>query len=253
MSQDQILAKLLSYIAYQTPIKSVYKPDKNIVERCRLEAQEILQGYKWTDERRQDIQKYINDYKAKADNLIIINPRNPNIDTLLAEAKKVKRLTGEAPILFIDYIQLLQGNDKQDAQTIIKEATKKLKDYAIDNDTLVFIITAYNRDSTRTHGKATLESGRDTSDIEYSSDYIISINFTEYEKGNSDADIEELKNGDEQESTRQMTLKVLKNRLGATGDKINYEYKAKYNTYIEKDYFKKDAQQKQNFNKNEII
>lgn len=230
MSQDQILAKLLSYISRTTPYT-----DARIGGHF-YEAHEILKGYEWTDDKRQEIQKIIESYKPKADNLIIINPRNPNIDTLLAEAKKVKRLTGEAPILFIDYIQLLQGNDKQDTQTILKEASKKLKDYAIDYDTLVFTITAYNRDSTRTHGKATLESGRDTSDIEYSSDYIISINFTEYEAGKSEADIEELKKGNEQ-GERKMTLKVLKNRLGTTGDKINYDFIPQYNLYKEAGYF----------------
>lgn len=230
MSQDQILAKLLSYISRVTPYT-----DARIGGHF-YEAHEILKGYEWTDDKRQEIQKIIESYKPKADNLIIINPRNPNIDTLLAEAKKVKRLTGEAPILFIDYIQLLQGNDKQDTQTILKEASKKLKDYAIDYDTLVFTITAYNRDSTRTHGKATLESGRDTSDIEYSSDYIISINFTDYEAGKSDADIEELKKGNEQ-GERKMTLKVLKNRLGTTGDKIDYDFIPQYNLYKEAGYF----------------
>lgn len=230
MSQDQILAKLLSYISRTTPYT-----DARIGGHF-YEAHEILKGYEWTDDKRQEIQKIIESYKPKADNLIIINPRNPNIDTLLAEAKKVKRLTGEAPILFIDYIQLLQGNDKQDTQTILKEASKKLKDYAIDYDTLVFTITAYNRDSTRTHGKATLESGRDTSDIEYSSDYIISINFTDYEAGKPDADIEELKKGNEQ-GERKMTLKVLKNRLGTTGDKINYDFIPQYNYYKEAGYF----------------
>jgi replicative DNA helicase len=241
MSQDQILAKLISYVGYQTPIKSYYKPDKDLIDRYRLEAHEILQGYKWTETRKQDIQKLIDSYKDKAKNLIVLNPRKPNIDTLLAEAKKVYNVTHKAPILFIDYIQLLQGQTQQDTQTILKEASKKLKDYAIDYDTLVFTITAYNRDSTRTHGKATLESGRDTSDIEYSSDYILSINFMDYEAGNSDADIELLKKGDEKTGVRKMTLKVLKNRLGTTGDKINYDFDAKYNTYIEADYFKENT------------
>ena len=246
MSQDQIIAKLLSYISRTTPYT-----DARIGGHF-YEAHEILKGYEWTDDKRQEIQKIIESYKPKADNLIIINPRNPNIDTLLAEAKKVKRLTGEAPILFIDYIQLLQGNDKQDTQTILKEASKKLKDYAIDYDTLVFTITAYNRDSTRTHGKATLESGRDTSDIEYSSDYIISINFTDYEAGKPDADIEELKKGNEQ-GERKMTLKVLKNRLGTTGDKINYDFIPQYNLYKEAGYFKSDAKQVNNYDTNKMV
>ena len=247
MSKDQILAKLLSYVGYKTPYT-----DARIGKHC-YEAHEILKGYEWTDDKRLEIEKLINGYKDKASNLIVINPRNPNIDTLIAEAKKVKRLTGEAPILFIDYIQLLQGNDKQDTQTILKEASKKIKDYVIDYDTLAFTITAYNRDSTKAHGKATLESGRDTSDIEYSSDYIISVNFTEYEAGKSEADIEELKKGDAT-GKRKMTLKVLKNRLGTTGDKINYDYIPKYNTFEEKDYFTNNNNvQTQNYDTKNII
>ena len=248
MSKDQILAKLLSYVAYKTPYTMYYNESVEAdIHSHSLEAQEILKGYEWTDETKKEIEKIIKGYKDKASNLIVINPRNPNIDTLIAEAKKVKRLTGEAPILFIDYIQLLQGNDKQDTQTILKEASKKIKDYVIDYDTLAFTITAYNRDSTKAHGKATLESGRDTSDIEYSSDYIISVNFTKYEAGESEADIEDLKKGDET-GTRKMTLKVLKNRLGTTGDKINYDYIPKYNIFTETDYFNnKNNVQMQNY------
>ncbi len=241
MSKDQILAKLLSYTGYNTPYKSIYKPDKDIINGHYMTANEILKGYEWTDEKRQEIQKLIDNFKDKASNLIVINPRSPNIAEIIQQAYKVKKITHEAPILFIDYIQLLQGNDKQDAQAIIKEATKTLKDYVIDNDTLAFTITAYNRDSTRTHGKATLESGRDTSDIEYSSDYILSINFTDYEAGNSDKDIEELKKGDEKTGTRKMTIKVLKNRLGTTGDKINYDFIPQYNVYKEAEYFNSNS------------
>lgn len=203
-----------------------------------MTASEILQAYKLEKWGQEQLKKLIDDFRDKARNLIVMNPRTPTIDTILEEAEKVKALTGEAPILVIDYLQLLQGNPKQDAQTIIKEASKKLKDYVICNDTLCFIMTAYNRDSTKARGKATIESGRDTSDIEYSSDYILSINFTEYENENSQADIEELKKGYGETGKRYMTIKVLKNRLGTTGDKINYDFIPMYNVFEEKDYFK---------------
>ena len=243
MSKDNILAKLLSYVGYRTPFNDAK------ISHHYYEAGEILQGYKWDNDRKEEIAGLMEAYKDRAKNLIVMKPQKPTIDTILDEAEKVRRITGEAPILFIDYLQLLQGTPKQDAQAVIKEATQKLKDYVIKNDTLVFTIIAYNRDSTKGHGKATIESGRDTSDIEYSSDYILSINYEEYEKGNSDKDLEELKH----EEARKMTIKVLKNRLGTTGDKINYDFIAKYNTYIEKEYFKRDTQPQQSYNKSNLI
>lgn len=250
MSKDYILAKLLSYVGYITPYTNAR------IGLHSLTADEILKGYEWTQDRQEVVKELIEIFKDKADNLIVMKPQKPNIDSLLAEAEKVKASTGEAPILFIDYLQLLQATDKMknaDAQTIIKDATQKLKDYVIKYDTLAFIITAYNRDSTRTHGKATLESGRDTSDIEYSSDYILSINFTDYEQGDSDKDIEELKKGNEK-GERKMTLKVLKNRLGTTGDKINYDFIPKFNIFTEKEYFKpKQKQQNQNYDKSKVL
>ena len=247
MSKDYILAKLLSYVGYITPYTDAR------INAHYIEAGEILKGYEWTQERQAEVKELIDIFKDRASNLIVMKPQKPNIDNLIAEAERVKAITGEAPILFIDYLQLLQATDKMknaDVQTIIKDATQKLKDYVIKYDTLAYTITAYNRDSTRTHGKATLESGRDTSDIEYSSDYILSINFTDYEQGNSDKDIEELKQAD----TRKMTIKVLKNRLGTTGDKINYDFIPKYNAYIEKEYFKQQqTQQQQNYNKDNLV
>ena len=104
-----------------------------------------------------------------------------------------------------------------------------MKGYAIQYDTFVFAISANNR-AANTSGIVSLDSGRDTSAIEYSADIQLSLNYAaladrrkkdngEYYKASNPDDMAELQRGDAN-GNREMLVQVLKNRLNAPGGKL---------------------------------
>lgn len=216
MSTDQIISKLISKRGYQ------YK-------NYKLTSEEILKGYEYTETKEEQINEIIRDLEIDSNNLMIINPPKPTIENIMMTINDYVKNTGEKPLIVIDYLQLIQSEKIEDKAETIKRANKLLKQYAIDNDTIVFIITALNRGD-KTDKKVNISSGRDTSDIEYSSDYFIGLNFTSWELGKTDTTEEEEK----VKQPRQMTIKLLKNRLGNTGQ-ANYNYYSAYNYFEEID------------------
>ena len=216
MSTDQIISKLISKRGYQ---------DKNY----KLTSEEILKGYEYTETKEEQINEIIRDLEIDSNNLMIINPQKPTIENIMMTINDYVKDTGEKPLIVIDYLQLIQSEKVEDKAETIKRANKLLKQYAIDNDTIVFIITALSRGD-KTDKRVNISSGRDTSDIEYSSDYFIGLNFTSWELGKTDTTEEEEK----AKQPRQMTIKLLKNRLGNTGQ-ANYNYYSAYNYFEEID------------------
>lgn len=175
MSREQLIARSLAKI-----IKKKYHAD--------MEIPQILQGYKWSDSQRPKVEAAIKKYTEKIAPFICYNPEpkgktdatNPAeihqiIKLAQAEAERATAAGLNAPILVIDYLQLIEAEGQDDKTEIIKTALRLLKGYAIKYNTIVFVITAHKRDG----GEAsTMESGRDTSNIEYSADLLLALDYT---------------------------------------------------------------------------
>lgn len=221
MSADQVISKSLSRLTWELTA------DKE--KACS--SVQILKGYEWQNmskDRLETIQEARETFETYAKNIYIFDVGHSNINEIINAAQEHKTRTGSAPLLVVDYLQILapcEGKSEEVAP-IVKDAVKKLKDYSISCDAIVFAVTAFNRASANT--RASLESSRDTSGIEYSSDYNFSLTFSDVENGEQ-ANIDELKRKD----PRDITLKILKNRLGATGERVLLEYRAAYNHFTE--------------------
>lgn len=221
MSREQLLARSLARIAYRNGYHSI-------------STQEILQGYKWSISTEEAVLEAADEYKRDIAGHLLYNPGEPStdLDAIMQKIQDEKKRLGHAPLVILDYLQLvtgqINGRDEDNVATI-KRTMQRLKEYAIRDDTTVIIITANNRDSMKT-GESGLNSSRDTSTIEYTSDALIGIEFTavttgekkidevrayrrKYWKDPSDpaavADYEQYCTG--------YTLKVNKNRHGAEG------------------------------------
>lgn len=207
MSREQLMARSLSRIAY------------GMGER--ITAPEILQGYQWTNQQKNIVYNAAEVFKDVSSG-IVYNPDDitPDIDSILdyieREAESAERSGSPAPIVVIDYLQLLAGKPKEDIQDSIKRALFGLKKYAISHDTIVFCILASNRESNKS-GKITLESGRDTSAIEYTADVFLGLYYEDAE--NLDA------------QPRDIVLDVLKSRFSGLG-KMKLKFYSAYSTFI---------------------
>lgn len=204
MSREQMIAKILSARIFQ----------KNRSVENIITALDILQGYKWTEEQERQIREAAEEYRTTIEPYLSFKPESIGTDNaelkkyLEEQAEAAKKNGQEAPAVVVDYLQLLKVPGME-----IKEALQQilytLKEYANRHYTFVIGVSAKRRD--KDSKKITMDSGRDSSNIEYSADYMLGLNYYDIEVNNvkKDDEIEEMK----RENPRRMALTLLKGRM----------------------------------------
>lgn len=231
MSREQMIAKSLS-------------------ARCTLAGEpmttlEVMQGYRWTPNQREAVTNALDQYRERVAPKLDYNPDGitGDLEKLTGYLDRIgerARAAGEpGPVVVLDYLHLLTWPG-EDVANVIKKSMQVLKEYAINYDTVSIAISATNRDSNRA-GRITMESGRDSSGIEYTGDYILSLNYYQVDQGNvktSDNDKMAVLTG---RPWRQMLLRVLKNRFGIAGRPARvYFHSAGNRFYAEDDFLPED-------------
>lgn len=223
MSREQMLAKAISAKGYRG-------------RGLNLGTTEILQGYNWKPEERAKIESIVEEYRQENHPYIKYNPAGTSSDInsllsfLTATGKAAKKAGKTAPAIVVDYLHLLTSSDNIDAQELIKQAVTGLKQYAMDYNSFVIAITAVNRESMK-KGQLTMSSGRDSSNIEYTGDYQISLNYTEVDDGKVDPQNAQKMAELQMKPRREMTLRLLKNRFGVQGKAAKVTFDAKHNLF----------------------
>lgn len=227
MSEEQIQAKVFSNIAYTTGGKQI-SSDRffNLYDRNTM-----------TEASKKQILEMIKS-RTELQNLFVIHQSNL-LDEIIKKVEEInnaiRETESESPILIVDYLQYLQGKTKEDTQSLIKRATAFFKDYAIKNDTIVIVLTANNRESTKEKQRTMFSGGRDSSDIEYSSDYNLQINFAEWEEyqgNNRESELHslnELKN----QNPKEISFTLHKARMGQSGKMMKFSFNGITNTFEE--------------------
>ena len=220
MSREQILARSIARIAAQNGDK--------------VKPTEILQGYQWTIEQEDAILTAAEAYKRDIAPRMVYNPDGvtADLDGILAyletETERAQAAGNPAPLVVLDYLQIVTGKEREDDAAIIKRAVRGLKDYAIRNNTTVFVIIAHNR-AANSSGNVTMESGRDTSALEYSADLQLGLAFTKCLKrnGKPGKSLDDLT----PEERRFITLKVTKGRFATPGAEVDLYFNGETMTY----------------------
>lgn len=135
--------------------------------------------------------------------------------------------TGNVPVIIIDYLQILapydmRATDKQNTDKAVLELKRLSRDYK----TPVIGISSLNRQNY--NAPISMEAFKESGAIEYSADVLIGLQAKG--AGEKNFDVNEAK----RKNPREIDLKVLKNRNGATGDSIGYEYYTMFNYFKEK-------------------
>lgn len=245
MSREQMLSKSIS-------ARATFKGHP-------MTTLDIMQGYRWTGEQRQIVQEIINEYRETIAPYMDYNPDGitGDLDTIRGYLNKIGEATEtrrrllreagqdakaaqvEAPAVVLDYLHLVSCKG-EDSQEVIKIAMDALKQYAIKYNTVAVAIAATNRESMK-DGRITINSGRDSSGIEYGADYILSLNYYQIDKGIvKPSDIEKVSILNAR-AWRQMIIRVLKGRLCFTGWPAKvYFHSAGNRFYAEDDFLPED-------------
>ena len=224
MSREQLLSRSLARVIRNE------NPLSTINSSC------ILQGYRWNKNQRAAILHAIEIYKETIAARLIYNPdeMTTDIDALLNyledEAIRAERAHMKAPLVVLDYLQLLTGRPREDVVEALKRAVTGLKKFAIRHNTFVLAIIANNRESNRT-GEASMESARDTSAIEYGADLQFALTFTACHK--RPGTVGKLPKPSEltKEQRKYITLCIVKGRGGGVGDYVDLKFDGATMTY----------------------
>ena len=144
------------------------------------------------------------------------------------------RATGNKPVVFIDYLQIMAVSDSKTRtdKQVVDTNISDLKKLSRDLKLTIFGVSSFNRDS-YTSG-ANMAAFKESGTIEYSSDVLIGLQFAgiDYTKQSETGkqtireQIKEAKSKD----PRPVQLVILKNRNGALGE-VEFEYYPAYNLY----------------------
>lgn len=182
---------------------------------------------RYSSTERQLIQTAITNYSKYAEHIYIIEGMGDIGVKQIRDAVELhKQNTGNAPILVVDYLQIIspadvRATDKQNTDKAVLELKRISRDYK----TPVIAISSLNRDnySTKINMAAFKESGA----VEYSADCLIGLQYKGAGKKDFDAESAATKN------PREIELVILKQRNGSKGDVIPLEYFPLFNYFAE--------------------
>lgn len=242
MGAQELIARSISRYSYLAAEKS---------DIDALTARSVTNGSIFNNYQKINIDKAIKQYQDTiATNLWFCESLGDiGIEEIRNEVKRQYDLTGSAPIVFIDYLQILKPyNESWTEKRNTDKAVTELRKLARDYKTPVFCISSLNRDSYK--GDIDLNAFKESGAIEYGSDVLLALQTPGLESGLTPKEAKANKEAIESEKkkpTRDLELKVLKNRSGSTGQRIPFIYNAKYNYFYEKNAgSEKPKQQKSN-------
>lgn len=183
-------------------------------------AMEILKG------QMSPTSESIKKYAEVAGNIVIIeNTKGTNAQDICERARKHKAMTGRAPIVVVDYIQILQPIDKNDGTEKLKldRAVTMFQNLGIELGTPVIGISSFNRGS---YGSISMAAFKESGGVEYTAEYCIGLGLTK-QGLNEDETRAEL-----QKQPRDMSTYILKaRRSGSVGSKVDFKYYSKYSHF----------------------
>lgn len=184
---------------------------KSAVRGTQVRARALLDGRLQTE----TVRGLLTAYREKTGGRVELwEPDAPLTPALLEEKVSAFCDTHEAPVLFLDYLQLVAParpamTEKQTADA----AVAVLKQLARQYELPIMAASSLNREAYRP-GSADpgMSAFKESGSVEYSADVLLLLKYR------SEAD------KDKQDGPRRLALTVLKNRFGRTGESIPLEY-----------------------------
>lgn len=249
MSRDELIAKSISRLTASIDL------DRNGNTSHAKTTRGIMQGkfYKvYSQEEKDLIAEAVDLYRQPAKHTYIKEGNGATIEDIKKEIVKHHEATGKAPVVIIDYLQIITTDDnrKTDKQAMDLNVSE-LKRISRDYKTPVVVISSFNRGNYST--PVDMESFKESGAIEYSSDVLIGLQLGDVFTGSNETDpdkhkgeIKKLVREAKAKNPRPVELVILKNRNGAIPKApIKYKFYPMFNLFNEdtgnatQDYYKK--------------
>ena len=198
---------------------------------------------KYSQTERELIQQAIQAYSEYSEHIYISEGVGDiGVAEIRETVKKHILYTGKTPVIVVDYLQILapysdRATDKQNTDKAVMELKRISRDYK----TPVIGISSFNRDNYT--APVNLTSFKESGAIEYSSDVLFGLQIAgmDYKEGERDGDrlkrirklIKDTETQGKNGEAQSLELKVLKNRNGSKGHKIQLSYYPYFNYFKE--------------------
>ena len=171
----------------------------------------------------------INEVANSQSNLQIMELQDESIDDLLSRLKSHCSDKAKAPVVCLDYLQIVPTS-RESAKLGVDDSVRKLKKFQRDTNTTFIVISSFNR-TNYTQG-VSFESFKESGNIEYTADVVWALQLYVLNSINPSNISDCRKKIDEgkKKQPRQIQLKCLKNRQGTN-------YDCFFNYYCAHDYF----------------
>ena len=159
----------------------------------------------------------INDFSNSKLNLHIFELQDESIDDLLALLKPLCSDKQKAPIICLDYLQIVPSS-KDSTKLGVDDSVRKLKKFQRDTNSTFFVISSFNRDNYIK--SVSFNSFKESGNIEYTADVVWALQLfvlNSINPGNI-ADSRQKIDDAKKLQPRQIQLKCLKNRQGSNYD-----------------------------------
>lgn len=242
MAQSELIAKSISRLTFLQAREKGLPPAKAKTTRG------ILAGKRWSSYSREEMELIASAadiYKDSMSGHIWYHEGVGDIGVaqIREEVEEHIAITGNKPVVFIDYVQILapvdiRASDKQNVDRNVLE----LKRLSRDMDIPVVGVSSLNRDNYTSpiNNAAFKESGA----IEYGCDALIGLQFEGMDFQDGEAEkarekrirelFKEQKARGNEGGAEDIQLKILKNRNGKSGTEARFSYYPMFNTYEEK-------------------
>lgn len=224
MARSELMAKSISRLTLLDVIKN-----KGQVSNAKT-TRGVTSGERYSHystEERELIQRAITAYSSYAGNIYINEGVGDiGVQEVRETIKKHILFTGRKPVVVIDYVQILapaevRATDKQNIDKAVLELKRISRDFKLP----LIGISSVNRANYNT--PISMEALKESGNLEFGSDVIWGLQLKGV--GKKDFDVNEAK----AKNPREVELVVLKNRNGATGGKVTFEYYPLFNYFTE--------------------
>ena len=170
-----------------------------------------------------------NDFAKSNFDLSILELQDESIDDLLTLLKPLCLDKAKAPVVCLDYLQIVPTS-RESAKLGIDDSVRKLKKFQRDTNTTFIVISSFNR--VNYTQSVSFESFKESGNIEYTADVVWALQLYVLNHINTSNITDARKRIDDakKQQPRQIQLKCLKNRQGTN-------YDCFFNYFSAHDYF----------------
>ena len=226
MARAELIAKSISRHSHLL----VQGKREDEIQRKHKTTREIMlhRVAEWeTEEEKMHIKLAYKKYEEYAGNIFTIEGEGETgCDQIRAIVKSYVNIKEKAPVVIVDYLQILApGKKNLSDKQITDKAVVDLKRISRDYGAAVICISSFNRNSY--YKSVGMDAFKESGSIEYSSDVLLGLQYDcATEKG---FDVKEAA----RDNPRKINLAVIKNRNGEQGTLIAYDYYPAFNYFEE--------------------